>query len=142
MQFFEMHNLYIMWLYALRIAASKVSVDAFVLLYSKLLHAKLSLFVFDALFAELHWHVIKVTDWDHTCSRVFANLRPISTFFKFHLIELLFGRVLASVCEAQLRLCVDYSKKNILLNFRLWHGNIRHTRVLCKKKLQHLISIN
>ena len=29
-------------------------------------------------------------------------------FFVFHLIELLFGRVLVSVCEAQLRLCVIF----------------------------------
>ena len=40
-------------------------------------------------------------------SLVFANPRPISLFFLFHLIELLFGRVLASVCEAQLCLCVN-----------------------------------
>ena len=38
--------------------------------------------------------------------RVFANSRLISSFFLFHLIELLFDRVLASVCEAQLHLCV------------------------------------
>ena len=39
--------------------------------------------------------------------RVFANSRHISTFFLCYLIELVFGRVLASVCEAQLRLCVQ-----------------------------------
>ena len=50
-QFFELHNLYIMWLSALRFVSGKVSVDAFSLLYSKLLMAKLSLFVFGA-----EWH--------------------------------------------------------------------------------------
>ena len=53
-QFFEM------WLYALRFNTCKVSVDAFSLLYSKLLHAKLSLFVFGATFAEWHWQVISI----------------------------------------------------------------------------------
>ena len=47
-KFFEIHNLYIMWLYALQFVTCKVSVDAFSLLYSKLLIAKLSLFVFVA----------------------------------------------------------------------------------------------
>ena len=42
-----MHILFIMWLYALRFISCKVSVDAFILLYSKLLLAKLSLFVCD-----------------------------------------------------------------------------------------------
>ena len=44
-QLFEMHNLLIMWRYALRFVTCKVSVDAFSLFYSKLLSAKLSLFV-------------------------------------------------------------------------------------------------
>ena len=39
-----MHNLCIMWIYALRFVTCKVTVDAFSLLYSKLLLAKLSLF--------------------------------------------------------------------------------------------------
>ena len=38
--FFEIHNLYIMWLYDLRFITCKISVDAFSLLYSKLLLAK------------------------------------------------------------------------------------------------------
>ena len=49
-----------MWLYAIRFVTFKVSVNAFSLLYSKLLHAKLSLFVFGAPFAELHWQVINI----------------------------------------------------------------------------------
>ena len=57
---FEMHNLYIMWLYPLRFVTCKDSLDTFNLLYSKLLHAKLSLFVFVATFAESHWQVISV----------------------------------------------------------------------------------
>ena len=48
-----MHNLYIIWRYDFRFVACKVSVDVFSLLYSKLLLAKLCLFVFDATFAEL-----------------------------------------------------------------------------------------
>ena len=49
-----------MLLYALRFVISKLSVDAFSLLYSKLLHAKLSLFVFGAHFAESLWQVISI----------------------------------------------------------------------------------
>ena len=52
-----MHNLYILWLYALRFVTYKGSVDAFSLLYSKLLLAKLSLFVFGA---EWHWQFISI----------------------------------------------------------------------------------
>ena len=43
-------------------------------------------------------------DSNPTRSRAFANSRLIS-FFLFNLIELLFGRVLASFCEAQLLQC-------------------------------------
>ena len=50
-----------MRLYALQFVACKVSVDGFSLLYSKLLHAKLSLFVFGANFAESHWQVIMIS---------------------------------------------------------------------------------
>ena len=50
-----MHNLYIMWLYALQYVTCKVSVDAFSLLYSNLLFAKLGLFVFGA---ESHWQFV------------------------------------------------------------------------------------
>ena len=59
-QFFEMHNLDIMWLYALRFDTRKFSVDAFSLLYYKLLLAKLCLFVFGATFAEWHWQFISI----------------------------------------------------------------------------------
>ena len=52
-----MHNLFIMWLYALRFVACKFSVDGFSLSYSKLLIAKLSLFVFDA---ESHWQFVGI----------------------------------------------------------------------------------
>ena len=55
-----MHNLYIMWLYALRFVTCKVSVDALSLLYFKLLLAKLCLFVFGAYFAERHWQFISI----------------------------------------------------------------------------------
>ena len=55
-----MHNLHIMWLYALRFVTCKVSVDAFSLLYSKLLLAKLSLFVFGATFADWQWQFISI----------------------------------------------------------------------------------
>ena len=51
--FLKMHNLYIIWLYALQFVTSKVSVDAFSLLYSKLLHAKLSVFVCSAILLSL-----------------------------------------------------------------------------------------
>ena len=53
--FFETHNLNIMWLYALQAVTCKVSVDGFSLLYSKLLIAKLSLFIFGA---ESHWQLL------------------------------------------------------------------------------------
>ena len=49
-----MNNLYIMWLHALRFVTCS-GVDAFSLLYSKLLLAKLCSFVFRATFAEWHW---------------------------------------------------------------------------------------
>ena len=48
LQFFEMRNLYIMWPYVLRFILCKIIVDAFSWLYSKLLMAKLSVFVFGA----------------------------------------------------------------------------------------------
>ena len=54
LHFVEMHNFYIMWLYALRFVTYKISVDAFSVLLSKLLIAKLSLFAFGATFVE--WH--------------------------------------------------------------------------------------
>ena len=38
----------------------------------------------------------------------FLLLRGFLYFCLFHLRELLFGRVFASVCEAQLRLCVNF----------------------------------
>ena len=50
-----MHNLFIMGLYALRFVTCKVGVDAFSWLYSKLIIAKFSLFVFGA---ESHWHFL------------------------------------------------------------------------------------
>ena len=43
---------------------------------------------------------------------VFLLIRGLFLFFCFHLIELLFGRVLANICEALLRLCVNEYKKN------------------------------
>ena len=57
---FEMHNLYIMWLYVLRFVINKVSMDAFNVLHSKFLLAKLSLFVFGATFAESIWQLISI----------------------------------------------------------------------------------
>ena len=48
----------IMWLNALRLVSCKFSVDAFSLLYSKLLLAKLCLFVFCATFAEWHGNLL------------------------------------------------------------------------------------
>ena len=57
-----MHNLYTMWLYAFEFITGKVRVDAFSLLYSKLLHAKLCLFVFGATFAASHWR-LKISDY-------------------------------------------------------------------------------
>ena len=55
-----MKYLYIMWLYVFRFVACKVSVGAFSLLYSKLLLAKLCLFVFGATFAESHSNLISI----------------------------------------------------------------------------------
>ena len=55
-----MHSLYIMWFYALRFATCKVSLNAYSLVYYKLLLAKLSLFVFGATFAELLWQFISI----------------------------------------------------------------------------------
>ena len=37
----------------------------------------------------------------------FGDFEAYFNFFVCHLIELLFGRILASVCEAQPRLCVS-----------------------------------
>ena len=58
-----MPNLYIMWLCALPFVPSKVSVDAFILLYYKLLLAKLIQFVFGAKFADWYCRLISI------CSR-------------------------------------------------------------------------
>ena len=60
-----MHNLYVMWLYALRFVSCNVCVNAFIFLYSKIFIAKLSLFVIGA---ESHWQFISmcscfVRDW-------------------------------------------------------------------------------
>ena len=49
-----------MWLFALRFVTCKVRVVASVCLYSKLLLAKLCLFVFGAIFAEKHWQFISI----------------------------------------------------------------------------------
>ena len=62
-----MHYLYIMWLYALRFVTCKVCVDAFSLLYSKLLLANLYLFVFSATVVELHSQFISI------CSSLFVT---------------------------------------------------------------------
>ena len=55
-----MHSLYILWFYSLQFVINKVIVDAFSLLSSKFLLAKLSLFVYGAIFAELHWQFISI----------------------------------------------------------------------------------
>ena len=55
-----MHVLYIMWFFALRFVRCKVSVDAFSLLYSKLLRAELSLFVVTVNFAESLSQVVSI----------------------------------------------------------------------------------
>ena len=52
-----MYNLYIMRLYVLRFVTCKVSVDAVSLLYSKLLIAKSSIFVFGV---ESHWQFVSI----------------------------------------------------------------------------------
>ena len=49
-----------LWFYALRFVTCTVSVDALSLIYSKLLFEKLSVFVFDASFAELHWQFVSI----------------------------------------------------------------------------------
>ena len=49
-----------MWLYALRFFSHEVSMDAFSLVYPKLLLATLSLFVFGATFAESRWQYISI----------------------------------------------------------------------------------
>ena len=59
LQFVEKYSFYIMWLYALGFVTCKVSVDVS-LFHSKLLHAKLSLFVFGSIFAELDWQLISI----------------------------------------------------------------------------------
>ena len=46
--FYDMRSLNLMWPYALRFVACKLSVYVFSLLYSQLLFAKLGLFVFEA----------------------------------------------------------------------------------------------
>ena len=57
-----------MWLNALRFVTCKVIVDAFSLLYSKLLLTKLSLFGFCAIFADSHGQFISI------CSYLIRNL--------------------------------------------------------------------
>ena len=60
LEIFEMHNLYMVWFYALRFVTCNFSLDAFSLLYSKLLLAKISLFVFGFSFAESHWQFTSI----------------------------------------------------------------------------------
>ena len=62
-----MHSSYIMWLYAVRFVTCNVCVDVFSLSHSKLLLAKLYLFVFGATGAELHWQFISI------CSSLFVT---------------------------------------------------------------------
>ena len=47
----------------------------------------------------------------------FLLIRGLFLLFLFNLIELLFGRVLASVCEAHLRICVK-GRQTPLLNIK------------------------
>ena len=90
--FFEVHNLIIIWLYAFQLITCKVSADAFSLVYSKLLPAKLSRFISGATFAAYHWQFFGTVTY-----LIFE-----ADFYR----ELLFCRFLANVCEARLRLCV------------------------------------
>ena len=55
-----MHNSYIMWFVTLRFVSCKITVDAFSLLFFKLLIAKLCLSVVGATSAELHWLFISI----------------------------------------------------------------------------------
>ena len=57
-----MQNLKNIWLYVLRFVTciKQVSVDAFSLLYSKLLLAELSQFVFGSTFVESHWQFFSI----------------------------------------------------------------------------------
>ena len=59
-QFFEMHNLYIIWFYASQFFRCKIRLDAFSLLYSNLFLAKLCLFVFGDTFAASHSQFIGI----------------------------------------------------------------------------------
>ena len=54
-------NLYIIWLYGFEFVTCKVSVDAFSLLYYKLLQAKLGLFVFGATLLNLISNLFYIT---------------------------------------------------------------------------------
>ena len=113
----------------------KVSVDAFSMLYSNLLHAKLcaSLFLVPLLLHYIgnlfaHTAALFVTS---VCRQLtfrgrpeiagsnpirskFLLIRGLFLFFILHFIKLLFCRVLASVCEAQLRSCVRFLQFVIL----------------------------
>ena len=55
----SIYNIYVMLLYVLQFITRKVSMDAFSLVYSKLLLAELRLFVFDAT-ASWHWQFILI----------------------------------------------------------------------------------
>ena len=52
--------LLIFWLYVFNFFKCKFNVEAFSLLYSKLLYAKLCLFVFDATFAASRWQFVSI----------------------------------------------------------------------------------
>ena len=91
-----------MWFYVFRFFSCKVSVNAFSFLYSKLLRARLRLFVFSATFAEWHWQFIsicscfiRILDLDE-----FLLIRGLFLFFLIAFSRAPFCRVLASACEA------------------------------------------
>ena len=59
-QIFEMHVLYIIWLYAYQFITCKVSVEAFSLLYANLFHAKLCLSIIGVTLAASNWQFISI----------------------------------------------------------------------------------
>ena len=105
-----MRYLYIVWFYALRFVTCKVSVFAFSLLYFKLSLAKLSLFVFGALFVTSVCRLLSLrglvnSAWDSKFLDCSTSQIRILHVAEFLLIRGLFLLFLISLDRAAFRSC-------------------------------------
>ena len=67
----------------------------------------------------------------------FANSRLISTFL-LHSKDLLFCRVLASICEAKPRLCADYHCRIYLSSIFLFRSLLKFSYIALKVPFENI----